>query len=392
MSNILILDGNQRSALAATRSLGKRGHKLYIVDSTSRSLAGSSKYCSQYIQLPDVNTEQVNFVKKLRHTISKYKIEVMLPMTDVSTATVLSQTIPFKNVSIPAPSFEAYSLASDKSSLFKLAVELGIPMPKTIFIENTRDIEVLIDTLTYPIVLKPSQSRILENNKWISTTVTYADSKNNLLDQVQEHSWLRSYPFMIQEHIKGEGQGVFAFYDTGKPVAFFAHKRLREKPPTGGVSVLRESIPVASNMKEISEKLLENIGWHGAAMVEFIVNDDGTPYLIEINGRFWGSLQLSIDAGIDFPNLAFLLATGKPLPDHPHYKSNIRSRWLLGDLDHLYLVLKADSTQFSISKKISAIVEFLKFFQKNTRFEVNRLSDFKPFIYELKIYFQKSNR
>ena len=36
-------------------------------------------------------------------------------------------------------------------------------------------------------------------------------------------------------------------------------------------------------------------------MIEY--RDDGgdTPCLMEINGRFWGSLQLGVDAGIDFP-------------------------------------------------------------------------------------------
>ena len=99
-------------------------------------------------------------------------------------------------------------------------------------------------------------------------------------------------------------------------------------------------------------------------------------------------MQLGIDAGIDFPNLAYLLAAGKPLPSNIRYRSHVRSRWLLGDLDHLYLVLKADRQQFSLLDKLSAIIEFLKFFQKNTRFEVNRLSDIQPFIYELKTYFK----
>ena len=37
-------------------------------------------------------------------------------------------------------------------------------------------------------------------------------------------------------------------------------------------------------------------------MVEFKHDErDGVPKLMEINGRFWGSLQLAIDAGVDFP-------------------------------------------------------------------------------------------
>jgi len=296
MSNILILDGNQRSALAATRSLGIKGHKVYVVDSTPQSLAGSSRHCAGYIQLVDIDIHHERFIEELQALISKYNIEVLMPMTDVSTATILSRPDQFQHVNIPAPPLESYNLASDKNSLFKLALQLNVPIPKTHFISSITQIETAIEDVTYPAVIKPSCSRILINGQWVSTHVSFTNSKDDLLDQIKNTNWLNSHPFMIQEHIKGQGQGVFAFYNKGKPVTFFAHKRLREKPPSGGVSVLRESIPIDIAMREISEKLLEKIGWHGAAMIEFIVSSDGTPYLIEINGRFWGSLQLSIDA------------------------------------------------------------------------------------------------
>jgi len=390
MNNILILDGNQRSALATTRSLGKKGCIIYVVDSTPQSLAGSSKYCAKYIQSTNILTNPKQFTEEIKDIIAKFDIKIILPMTDISTATILKQRAQFTSISIPAPTYEAYNQASNKNSLFKLAISLGIPTPKTIFIDSTNEIGHRLNELAYPVVIKPSKSRVLVNNHWISTQVSYAHSLDDLQHQIKENDWLQSFPFMVQEYIQGDGHGTFAFYEQGRPITFFAHKRLREKPPSGGVSVLRESTPVNPLMQEISKKLLDHIGWHGAAMVEFIVSNDGTPYLIEINGRFWGSLQLSIDAGIDFPHLAYLLAANKPLPTNINYRPHIRSRWLLGDLDHLYLTLKSDNKKISLPEKFSAIIEFMKFYQKNTYYEVNRLNDIKPFLYELKNYFKKS--
>jgi hypothetical protein len=48
-------------------------------------------------------------------------------------------------------------------------------------------------------------------------------------------------------------------------------------------------------------------------MVEF--KDDGVnpPCLMEINGRFWGSLQLAIDAGVDFPGFGCRSSKAKSL-------------------------------------------------------------------------------
>ena len=50
---ILVLDGNNRAALAITRSLGKRGHKIYVGEKTSTSLAGSSRYCESSFMYPN---------------------------------------------------------------------------------------------------------------------------------------------------------------------------------------------------------------------------------------------------------------------------------------------------------------------------------------------------
>ena len=386
MSNVLILDGNQRSALAATRSLGMKGITVFVSEESSQSLSGCSKYCSRQIQLPPIATDPDNFINELCSTISKHRIEVLLPMTDISTTNILQNKDRFINVGLPTPSFKSYSQATNKNVLFRLAATLNIRIPQTRFIDNISDLDPLIDDLTYPLVIKPSLSRVCINNLWITTTVLFAYSKYHLLDIVNNHEWLRNCPFMLQEFIKGHGQGIFAFYNNGTPVTFFAHKRIREKPPSGGVSVLHESVAVDPDMKCIAETLLTNIGWHGAAMVEFKIAMDGTPYLMEINGRFWGSLQLAIDSGLDFPYLAYLLAIGETLPSISRYKSNIRSRWLLGDLDRLYLVLKADSSTYSIRTKLHEIFEFMKFYSRDTYYEVNRFSDFRPFIYELKSY------
>jgi predicted ATP-grasp superfamily ATP-dependent carboligase len=71
-------------------------------------------------------------------------------------------------------------------------------------------------------------------------------------------------------------------------------------------------------------------------MVEFIVSDDGTRYLMEINTLFWGSLQLAVDAGVDFLSLLYQLACGQQPEPVKTYRTGRRLRWLLGDLEKLY--------------------------------------------------------
>ena len=71
-------------------------------------------------------------------------------------------------------------------------------------------------------------------------------------------------------------------------------------------------------------------------MVEYKLDSStGKPYLMEVNGRFWGSLQLAIDAGVDFPRLLIAAALGEEVPSQLSYKIGVRSRWWWGQVDHL---------------------------------------------------------
>src|SRR5690606_28957512 len=144
-------------------------------------------------------------------------------------------------------------------------------------------------------------------------------------------------PCLIQEFIPGRGAGVFAFYSRGTPLAWFAHRRMREKPPQGGVSVLSESAELDEALRAASERLLSRVGWEGPAMVEYRVTPDGRPYLMEVNGRLWGSVQLAIDCGIDFPWLMYQSAMGNQIEAVASYPVGRRLRWTLGDLDNLLI-------------------------------------------------------
>ena len=385
MSKVLVLDGNQRSALAMTRSLGRHGVTVLSADSTPHSLTGRSKYCAQECQYPSPNVDVQRFVSWLSQIIDKEGIDTVFPMTDITTATLLQHKTALGNSKLPFPAFSAYEAASNKAELFQRAEKLGIPVPQTHYIHTEDDLEGVFDSLQYPIVIKPANSRILANNQWVSTEVSIAESAHVLRQRVAATPWLQKHPFMLQEYIQGQGQGIFALYNQGTPLAFFSHKRLREKPPRGGVSVYCESAPIEPAMRSISEQILGDLNWHGVAMVEFKVAADGTPYLMEINARFWGSLELAIRAGVDFPYLLYQIAQGEKLSPIANYREGQRLRWLLGDLDHLYLVLK--DPESSIVTKLRTAFNLLTTSPFGTDHDTFRLSDPGPFLHELRHYF-----
>ena len=224
---------------------------------------------------------------------------------------------------------------------------------------------------------------------WLSGAVQYAHSESDLLRVYRASPYLTSYPSLIQERVVGSGIGVFVLCDRGRLLTAFAHRRLREKPPSGGVSVLCESVAVDSNLCRQAMQLLGPLGWHGVAMIEF--KEDrrtGTPVLIEVNGRFWGSLQLATDAGVDFPFLSGQLALGERPDVPPIYKVGLRSRWLLGDLDHLLIRLRQSDRDLpdTAPSKPRTLIDFLKCAGANLRYDVWRRDDPRPAFHEFGEY------
>jgi hypothetical protein len=112
---------------------------------------------------------------------------------------------------------------------------------------------------------------------------------------------------------------------------------------------------------------------------------------MEVNTRFWGSLQLAIDAGVDFPRLlweAGLAAKEErsPLPPATEYRIGQRLRWLLGDFDSLYLFIKSD---YSLAQKLERVLQFLTPRFTHCRHEVNRWRDMGPARHEFSLYIKQ---
>ena len=390
---ILVTDGNNRASLAITRALGRLNHKVYVGEATRSSLAASSKYCLDAITYPNPNIDPMSFVTYLADRVKELDIDVLIPVADVTTLLLTQHSNDyFSSCMIPCPDYATVSRAADKAEITRLAQKIGVPVPRTIFLNNRDDIRYENIDIPYPIVIKPSRSRIFIDDRWEYTSVCYARDVTQLRE-ILKNKPKYEFPILLQERINGPGIGIFLCAQNGKTIAHFSHRRLREKPPSGGVSVLRESIEADPSAKLYSENLLTQLNWHGVAMVEFKLDTrDQTPKLMEINGRFWGSLQLAIDSGVNFPEYAIAILTNEHIEPITSYKTGIQSRWLWGDIDSLLMLLFKSRSELNLppdhDSRVVAILKFLKFWGGNLRYEVISTDDMKPWLYETKRWFK----
>jgi predicted ATP-grasp superfamily ATP-dependent carboligase len=379
---VLVLDANQRSALAVIRSLGRRGLTIVAADTATNSLGAASRYTSSSTLYANPATSPAAFVQDIVAIVERQSIHTVISATDLTTMLLASQPNLSRIVRLMAPERASYENLTDKARLTELAKRLGILVPTTQIASSAAATIAAAHQIGFPVVLKPARSRYLKGAEIVSTSVEIVENPDRLTAVLDRSEWMDDIPCLVQRFIPGHGAGIFALYASSKPVAWFAHRRIREKPPTGGVSVLCESAVIDPVMQSAAAKLLSAAELTGAAMVEFRVATDGKPYLMEVNCRFWGSLQLAIDCGVDFPWLSYQITQGLPVGEPQPYVLGRRLRWLLGDLDSLIIRLRQG--QSTADDKARAVGAFLRsFVDPLSRQEIMRISDPAPAIREI---------
>lgn len=394
MARILLTDGEQRSTLAATRSLGRAGHEVLVAAASPKPLAGASRYCRRAFTVPGPGAGGGKFPAALEGIVESEGVEMVIPMTDVSAPAVLALRDRLPELRVPFPDADTYRAVSDKRHLLGVASDLGIPVPRQVELETPPGDDpepAQWRDLRFPLVAKPARSAV-EGAAGMEKFGVAVAADDDALERILGRYPASAYPILLQEQITGSGLGAFALFHEGEPVAWFAHRRIREKPPTGGVSVYRESIRLRDDLREHATRLLSHFRWSGVAMVEFKEDTaTGIPYLMEVNGRFWGSLQLAVDAGVDFPALLVDRAMGGAVSPTEDYREGIRSRWLWGDVDHLLAMLRRGRTYRRTHPELpgamGALGRFLIPWRPGDRFEVLRPGDPAPFVRETAAWF-----
>ncbi len=382
----LVTDGDQRAALAVVRSLGAAGYPVYVCASRPRSLAGASRHARAEALVTDPLEDPQRFAADIRALVARWNIGALIPIGDASLLASLPDRGRLPNVLLPFADERVVRLIADKAAVLEAAASVGIAIPEQQAAAGRDALGAMGPTLESPVVPKPSRSVAEHGGRRTKLLVRHVASAAELAAAAAELD-PAAYPVLVQRRVVGPGIGIFLLVWNGETLATFAHRRIREKPPAGGVSVYRESVAADPALVRRSRALLDAFGWCGVAMVEYKIDErTGTPYLMEINGRFWGSLQLAIDAGVDFPALLMAAALGKGPAPVTAYATGVRSRWFWGDVDHLLARLRRSRHALALPPNApgrwAALRAFLTLHRGVDREEVLRRDDPRPFFRE----------
>ncbi len=332
MASVFLTDAQQRKTLAAARSLGRHGVSVGAGEETRVALALFSKYCRKAVAYPSPRRKPEEFLDWLTWFLRAHPFDVIFPMDDPALMAVARHREEFASVTrVPIPDHAALCLASDKAKTMALARDVGLACPRTTVPScvDTDSLQELARTLDFPVVLKPRESSGSRGIRVVTSRSQFAAS------YIKVH---RDYPYpMVQEYIpQGEKYDVCLLLNSDSVVrAAFVQRELRGYPLLAGPSTLQESVR-RPELVDMAVALVRTVGWYGVCEVEFMVDPrNGEPVLMEVNPRFWGSLQMSIYAGIDFPYLLYRMAMEGDVSPAFDYEVGLKCRWLLpGDVLH----------------------------------------------------------
>jgi len=369
---VLVATGDTFIGLAIIRSLGRRGVRVMAVSRDSGGIGPYSRYCNRSFNTPEWGE---NLIGRILEIIRTNGVSHLIA-TSEELIVLFNQyrDLLQQHVRLLFPPSDAFDLALYKDKTLMLAKEIGVPIPRTEYLNSGRDV-AQCSTMRFPVVLKPRHRDIRTGpDRILKFKTDYVSSYEDLVKKIGEFEKQGEYP-LVQEYCEGVGVGIKMIVRDGKPIITFQHRRIREYPPAGGGSVFCASTPIDAMLADYSLRLLQAMHWEGVAMVEFRYDTAmRKAALMEVNGRFWGSLPLALHAGADFPYILYKSSVSSSALAYPSsYQIGVRCRTMAGDTKWLLAqVMESPKMAFKY------VAEYLRAFSPGTKYYGWALDDPVP--------------
>lgn len=370
MHDAIILDGHLKSALAAARSLHRAGIRTVCGAGHRSAPVLHSRSCAVPFTYPDPLDDLSGFVDAVSRRVPPDGA-VLYTFSDRTTLAISRNRnrLP-ANLRLLMPDAATVEKCFDKGDLAAAARELDIPVPGTFESPDRSRLE----SLGYPVIIKPRMNCAWSGNTGVCVSVVRAADAPHAAAALDDLRKRTGTAPLIQRFAPGREYGVTALCRDGQVLALSAHRRIRSLSPDGGASVVKEAIPVPDSFRDAAVRILEHLRWTGPAMVEFKGEPGDLFVLMEVNGRFWGSLPLAIEAGLDFPVLAHRMASGQDIP--PSYaRPGVLTHHLLGEAGWLFRSL--------MRGQLRAAGIFLKSLSGQVKDDVWDRTDPAPFFWDI---------
>ncbi|WP_248723024.1 ATP-grasp domain-containing protein [Seonamhaeicola sp. ML3] len=301
--SVLIPDGESHILIHVINCLSQiELVDVFVMSSTKHNPMRYSRYIKGFSYYPENKIDEI-WIENVNREINKHQIDVVLPIFEIKIKTLIKHRKSILNQDKLGllPSIVNFNTAINKGALAKHLEKYDIPGPKSITIspgENTNK----LDVLNFPVIIKPLEGfgggqgiKVFKREEDIKAHF----AKNNF-----------KYTNIIQEYIEGYDIDCSVLCNNGEILAYTIQKGSmlgkNKFTPQYGLQFIEEP-----DVYKIVEKLTKSLDWNGVAHIDMRYNKNTCTFnIIEVNTRFWVSLDASLLAGVNFPYLYCLSSTG----------------------------------------------------------------------------------
>lgn len=372
------------SSVACLRSLGRRGIRTVVVSETPSAPAVHSSFCDEVVPVTAPSDDLLAYRDGLLDLAERESVRAIVPVREADIYVLAKYRDAFgEHVETPWPTMEKLARVQDRCALFDAAERAGVGAPET------GPLSELVDA-TREWIVKPRYSILTDEyvdcgpeSCTAPPTTTYIPPGTE--PDVDGLTAEMGHEPICQEYVNTPHEyGFFALYDRGEPIATFQHRQRRGYSYAGGPSAFRESVDIPA-LSEAGLSLLDELDWHGLAMVEFLRDEEtGEFKLMEINPRFWSSLPFTVQAGVDFPYYYWQLCNGGVEEISADYDVGVAGHLLRGELLYLHSILTDDVDLVERPSFPSAFGEVAHSLVTHRRFDYLQVDDPRPFVRDLR--------
>ena len=316
--SVLVPDGESRIALSVLRSLNAATNiKAVVISNNEASPIRYSRHCSTFVYLNEQSEQKK--LRKILDVAKNERVDIILPV-DIEMIRLLAKHKEEVDQVAPIsflPEVDTFDMVNDKWLFAEWLHKNKIPHPNTFRYKNDGDINEFISSLTFPIIMKP---RTGSGGRGIKVF----DKPEELAVFLKEKE--TSEDFIYQNFITGYDIDCSVLCQNGKILAQTVQKSFVLKAQRIGWPVGVEFVKEDALLSIVTE-MVSKLSWTGVMHIDLRYDEDLKQFnVIEINPRFWASVEASMFTGVNFPFITCKLILDKQLPQvEMKYKRVVRS-------------------------------------------------------------------
>ncbi|WP_103192920.1 ATP-grasp domain-containing protein [Formosa algae] len=303
-TSVLIPDGENLLTLSVINCLAAtKRYKIYVMSTLEYTPTRFSRHVHHFSYVSKPKTAEA-WMTIIDSEVDTYDIDFIMPVSEPGIRKLIANKHLLKASEklMLVTDLSTFDTANNKALLSEHLQAFDIPHPKSCLVSNLSELDT-VKALHFPIISKPTVG--FGGGKHIHIFKDMAAFKTHF----KTNSFLGTH--IVQEYIEGYDIDCSVLCKAGEVLAYTIQK--------GVVNNSSDFAPAYAHvflqkpkLFAVVQKLIQTLGWSGIAHIDlrFDVNTQDFK-VIEINPRYWLSLEASLHAGINFPDLHHKLSIGE---------------------------------------------------------------------------------